>query len=90
VIWQSQLRQRSFGDAEFFEGLDLVEQFERVGLPGEQVLIGADEPIGRAIRLISRQFPEPITSYDPITQFSVYQRLSIFVATTMYMSLTPE
>jgi len=42
VIWQSKLRQRAFGDAEFFEGLHLVEQFEGVRLAAEQILIGAD------------------------------------------------
>jgi hypothetical protein len=42
------LRQRAFGDAEFFEGLDLVEQFERVGLPGEYLSFhpGADSAPG--------------------------------------------
>ena len=34
--------QGAFGDAEFFECLDLVKQFEGVGLAAEEILIGAD------------------------------------------------
>ena len=41
-ILGSVLGQGTFGDAEFFESLDFVEQFEGIGLAAEQVLVGAD------------------------------------------------
>lgn len=44
--WVLELGEGAFGDAEFFEGLDFVEEFVGVGGAVEEGLIGAEGAAG--------------------------------------------
>ena len=51
------MREGAFGDAQFFEGLHLVQQIEGIGFAAEQVLIGADG-LGGVLGFVKQLDPE--------------------------------